>query len=105
MYLSFVTELEKLAEEQKKRTALKTFADVAPWILGFGAGNVASDVLKHQLKKVQNPTAKAIGAVAAPIAAGATSYFLVPKLQKEFKRTLLGEDEEKDSKSHSSQGA
>lgn len=95
MYLSFINEFEKIAEEQPsqptKRTAMQTIADVAPWILGFSAGNVAGSALKGQLAKINNPTLKTVAKVGIPLAGGALSYMVLPKLQAKWKEALTGQ--------------
>ena len=95
MYLSFINEFEKIAEEQPsqptKRTTMQTIADVAPWILGFGAGNLAGSALKDQLSKIHNPTLKTVAKVGIPLAGGALSYMVLPKLQAKWKESLTGQ--------------
>lgn len=95
MYLSFINEFEKIASENPsqpaKRTAMQTIADVSPWILGFGAGSVAGSALKEHLSKIHNPTLKTIAKVGVPLAGGALSYMVLPKLQAKWKESLTGQ--------------
>ncbi len=95
MYLHFISELEKIAEEKKestpKRTTMQTISDVAPWIMGFAAGNVAGAMLKEHIGKVKNPTLKTIAKIGVPLAGGALSYLVLPKLQAKWKESLLGQ--------------
>lgn len=95
MYLSFINEFEKIATETPsqpaKRTTMQTIADISPFILGFGAGNLTAGVLKEQLSKVNNPTLKTIAKVGIPLAGGALSYMVLPKLQAKWKEALTGQ--------------
>lgn len=95
MYLSFINEFEKIATETPsqpaKRTTMQTIADIAPWIAGFGMGNIAGSVLKDQLSKIHNPQLKTIAKVGVPLAGGALSYMVLPKLQAKWKEALTGQ--------------
>lgn len=97
MYNSFLDTFEKLAQEDqvKKRTFLKTMADMTPWILGFGAGAVASDVLKQQLTKVKSPSLKNTTKIMLPFVGGALSYMVLPKLHEKLKQTMTGTTNDK----------
>ncbi len=97
MYLSFINEIEKIATEEKipsqpaKRTTMQTIADIAPWIAGFGMGNIAGSMLKDQLAKIHNPQLKTIAKVGIPLAGGALAYMVLPKLQAKWKESLTGQ--------------
>lgn len=97
MYNAFLDTFEKISQEDlvKKRTVLKTMADITPWVLGFGAGAVASDVLKQQLTKVKNPSLKNTTKILLPFVGGALSYMVLPKLHEKLKQTLAGTTHDK----------
>ncbi len=90
-YRLFTEEAIKLAEEKVKRTFGETVADISPWILGFSAGNLAGSALKTQLSKIHNPQLKTIAKVGVPLAGGALSYMVLPKLQAKWKEALTGQ--------------
>lgn len=107
MYITFIETFEKLAEERpsKLKRLANTALNVSPWILGFGAGGVAQDLLRNNINKVTNPTLKTMARVAMPLAGGALSYMILPKIQEKFKKDLMGNFSEPSNNEPSSQPA
>lgn len=95
MFFHFVNELEKIAQEtpsQSEKSFKQRAMDVAPYILGFGAGNLASSALREKLLKTNmNPELKSALRIGLPFASAGLSYMVLPKLQAKWRDALSGQ--------------
>jgi hypothetical protein len=94
MYLSFVDELSKLAEQKEKKHApswLKKSVNFAGLAIGAGLGAATGDLVADKLTKTTNPTIRAAAKATGAGLSAAVAATVLPKLKDRVSELLRGE--------------
>lgn len=91
--------LIKQAEEKKKKEVSmgRKVLRAVPFILGAGAGQVAVNVAKENINKIQNPSIRKGLKLGLPLSAAIGAQILLPRIKKRIDEDIFqGKDYDND---------
>lgn len=92
MYVSFVDELSKLAEEEKKGPPkwLKKTVNFTGLALGAGLGAATGDIIADKLVRTSNPNIRSAAKATGAGLAAAAAATILPKIKDKVSDLLRG---------------